>query len=144
MTGEGKVVNPPISRTTLDSSGSAIGAVRLNPALSYPAIPNLLKKVIDEGSKEAWADIRSRIDYTFTCLGHALGALEDVIGKYHNAVVNGDTLLPFVIYVPAGYGSTGNGNIPNVEETDDTALIFTASFNDGQEHWQKLDMTAMP
>ena len=71
-------------------------------------------------------------------------AQEDAIGKYHNAVASGDTLLPFSFYVPTGYGSTDNGNIPNVEETDDPALIFTTSFNDGREHWQELDMTTMP
>ncbi len=80
MTGQKIVVNSPVGRTSLDCDGSAIGAVRLNPALSYSAIPNLLKKVIDEGSEEAWADIKQRIDYTYACLSHSLNALEGEAG----------------------------------------------------------------
>ncbi len=70
------IVNSPVGRAQLDGDGSAIGAVRMNPELSYSGVPMLLKEVIDQGSEEAWAKIKSRIDYTYACLTHALEALE--------------------------------------------------------------------
>ncbi len=37
-------------------------------------------------------------------------------------------------------GGDGKGPKPNVEETDDPALIFTASFN-GEEVWRELRLS---
>ena len=72
------------------------------------------------------------------------GLQEDHIGKYHMSLTNGDKLLPFVFYVPPGYGTNVNGGIPNVEETENSSLLFTASFDVGREYWQELDMPSMP
>ena len=72
----------------------------------------------------------------------ALG--EDIIGKYHADVARGGNPLPFVLYVPSGLGSGVNGTIPNVEETDDPSLVFTASFKGGEEAWQKLVLSEIP
>lgn len=69
-------VNSPIGKARLDSSGAAIGAVRMDPELSYIGIPMLLKEVIDHASDQAWSRIKEKIDYTFTCMSHALDALE--------------------------------------------------------------------
>jgi hypothetical protein len=41
-------------------------------------------------------------------------------------------------------GSVENGPIPNVEETDDPNLVFTASFKGGEEVWQKLVLSEIP
>jgi len=68
----------------------------------------------------------------------------DVIGKYHTAVAENTALLPFTLYVPPGYGKVGDKTIPNVEETTDPSLTFTASFNSGQEVWQKLSLSSIP
>ena len=80
MAKSGKIVHSPLGETEVDTGGSAIGAVRLNPELAYHAIPVLLKEVIDEGSEKAWAEIVSRIDYIYSGLGHAMEALDSDCG----------------------------------------------------------------
>jgi len=70
------VVTSPVGEARLDCEGSAIGAARMNPDLSYSDVPKLLKEVINRESEEAWAQIKTRIDYTYACLTHALDALE--------------------------------------------------------------------
>jgi len=79
MSKQGTAVNSPIGKAELDSGGAAIGAVRMNPELSYTAITTLWKDVIDEESEEAWGKIKERIDYTYGNLGYALEALDDEI-----------------------------------------------------------------
>ncbi len=73
---EVKVVSSPIGDPPIDCEGSAIGAARMDPELSYSEVPVLLKQVIDEGSVETWAQIKSKIDYTYECLDIALGGAE--------------------------------------------------------------------
>lgn len=68
----------------------------------------------------------------------------DIVGRYQRAVAGGAEPLPFTLYVPRGYASNGNGAIPNVRETDDPALIFTASFNDSEEVWAELSLDEVP
>jgi hypothetical protein len=68
----------------------------------------------------------------------------NLISKYHGDVEQGARPLPFILYVPPRYGRAGNRNIPNVEETDEPNLIFTASFNDGQEVWRELSLLSIP
>ncbi|MGD1120273.1 MAG: DUF362 domain-containing protein [Dehalococcoidales bacterium] len=68
---------------------------------------------------------------------------EDIIGNYHQAVARGAKLLPFTVYVPRGFGSYDNRKIPNVEETDNPELIFTASFPDN-ETWRDLRLSDYP
>ena len=74
----------------------------------------------------------------------AATAGDDAIGKYHAALEQGGAPLPFVFYVPQGLGSTGNGQVPNVQETDDPSLVLTASFNDGEEVWRELILSEIP
>ncbi len=69
---------------------------------------------------------------------------DDIIGKYHADVARGENPLPFILYVPPGLGSIGNGPIPNVEETDDPNLVFTANFKGGEEVWQNLVLSEIP
>ena len=46
--------------------------------------------------------------------------------------------------MPRGLGSAGNGSFPNVEETDDPSLMFTASFNGGDAAWRELLLESIP
>ena len=69
-------VDTPVGPRALDSTGSPVAVVRLDPAQAYGRVPELLKDVIDDGSAEAWGEIRRRIDYIYDHLGHALGALD--------------------------------------------------------------------
>jgi len=57
------------------------------------------------------------------------------INAYFEAVSKGADLLNFILYVPVGFGSLAKVKIPNVEETQDPSIIFTAQFNHGQEIW---------
>ena len=69
---------------------------------------------------------------------------EDVVGKYHGDIAQGMEPLPFVLYVPSGYGKVNDREIPNVKETDNPDLIFTAGFDNGREEWRKLDLSRIP
>ena len=69
-------VSSPVGIAKLDSNGSAIGAVRINPESSYAGVPMLLAEVINNGSKEAWAKIKAKIDNTYDCLCAAMKALD--------------------------------------------------------------------
>ena len=68
----------------------------------------------------------------------------DELNRYHRDVEQGASLLPFTLYVPPAYGKARDKNIPNVEETDDPGLIFTASFNDEHEVWRELSLLSIP
>jgi len=74
----------------------------------------------------------------------ATAAVDNVIGKYHVDLKNRCELLPFVVYVPEMFGSNENGPVPNVVETDDPNLLFTASFNNGEEVWRDLRLSEIP
>ena len=67
---------------------------------------------------------------------------EDVIGKYHQAVTRGAECLLFTFYVPAGLGLNDESLIPNVKETDDPELMFTAVFitASGPKAWRELKL----
>ena len=73
------VVSSPVGKLELDAHGAAIGAVRMNPELAYSGIPALLQKVIDRENEAAWDGIRTRIDYIYSGLNYALGALDDEV-----------------------------------------------------------------
>ena len=96
MKEKGITVNSPVGKVELDCNGSAIGAVRMNPELSYSEIPLLLKEVINQESEEAWVKIRGKIDYTYDCLSYAMDALEGEVtfaGKVKARVAKGQKLL---------------------------------------------------
>jgi len=57
------------------------------------------------------------------------------VNKYIQTVREGAEPFDFILFVPAGFGQMGMQSIPNVEETEDPAKIFTASFNGGKEVW---------
>jgi hypothetical protein len=68
----------------------------------------------------------------------------DILTAYHRDIEQGAHLLPFTLFVPLGYGKVGSKNIPNVEETDNPKLIFTARFDDGREEWRELSLSSIP
>jgi len=76
--------------------------------------------------------------------GEATGIEDNPIGRYHADITAGGESLPFTLCVPRGYGKNGDKDIPNVEETDNPELIFTASFNNGDEVWRKLSLASIP
>ncbi len=57
------------------------------------------------------------------------------ITTYFEAASQGAASLDFTLYVPKGFGSLEEVKVPNVQETDDPARIFTAHFSGGQEIW---------
>lgn len=59
----------------------------------------------------------------------------DSLDKYLAAVAEGAPALDFVLYVPKGLASVGGVRLPNVEETEDTAKVFTAAFDNGRDAW---------
>jgi len=59
----------------------------------------------------------------------------DAVSNYILAVNNGAARLDFILYVPEGFGKLNNVSVPNVTETDDSHLLFTAHFNNDQETW---------
>ena len=74
------------------------------------------------------------------CTPQSIARNDDAIGNYHKAIAGGTDPLPFTFYVPRGMGGDGNGPVPNVEETDDPSLVFTAVFN-GEEVWRELRLS---
>jgi len=74
---KGFTVEATIGELPIDTTGSAIGVVRMDPTQSYPLIPELLKIFIDEANIAAWEKIKAKIDYTYANLDYALRALND-------------------------------------------------------------------
>ncbi|MFC1958297.1 DUF362 domain-containing protein, partial [Chloroflexota bacterium] len=71
-----RVVESPLGRKQLDSTGAAIGASRVNPDNVYGPIPMLLKEYINEGSEKAWDEIGQRIDNVYFAVSTAMEALD--------------------------------------------------------------------
>jgi hypothetical protein len=57
------------------------------------------------------------------------------VEAYFEAFSKGAKLLDFTLFVPEGFSMLAGKMIPNVEETNDPAKIFTAHFNAGKEIW---------
>ena len=73
-------VKSDMGEISLDNSGAAIGAARVSPEKSYIGSPALLKKVIEEDDREAWAEIKAKIDYTYENMDKAMSALDQAEG----------------------------------------------------------------
>jgi hypothetical protein len=74
------IVRSSIGDVVIDSSGAAIGVVRMDAARSYADLPILLQQVINGGSEEAWRTIKAKTDYTYENLDHALKPLQQETG----------------------------------------------------------------
>ena len=57
------------------------------------------------------------------------------LSDYLQAVAAGGDPLPFVFYVPAGFGQLLGKPMPNIQETQDPNKVLTAAFNGGAEVW---------
>lgn len=68
-----KSSNGPVD---LDSGGSVVSAVRVDPAEAYDKIPWLLQEFINHGSVSVWAEIRRRIDNIYAAVSGALEGLD--------------------------------------------------------------------
>lgn len=91
------------------------------------------------GQAFSYADARWNAGkYTFSSAGTEN---HDVINNYHQELAAGADLLPFDFYVPRGFGKRFDKPMPNVKETDDPQLLFTAMF-DGQEVWGDLKLSS--
>src|SRR5271169_1921673 len=71
-----QIVDSPIGKKALDSTGSAVAAARMDPLKAYCGTPLLLQEYINTGSETAWSEIRERIDNIFNTVSHALETLE--------------------------------------------------------------------
>jgi hypothetical protein len=56
------------------------------------------------------------------------------LNKYLKDSESGSQKLKFKVYVPKGFGKMGKTTYPNLEETSDSAKVFTADFPD--EKWE--------
>ena len=77
---KGMVVDSTIGELSIDTTGSPIGMVRMDPAQSYVDVPELLRSFIDESNMEAWEKLKGKIDYIYANLDHALGRLNEETG----------------------------------------------------------------
>jgi len=98
-------VQSPIEEKFLDSTGSAVGAARMDPDDAYGAVPMLLKEYINNGSERAWQDIRRLIDNTFVAVSGALEALDAEVpfsGEVKNRIGAGQKLFfkPNLVTLP--------------------------------------------
>ena len=57
------------------------------------------------------------------------------LDRYIHEVGTDENSLQFTFYVPKGYGKINENILPNVKETSNPELIFTAHFNDDRESW---------
>jgi hypothetical protein len=58
-----------------------------------------------------------------------------VIQRYKEDTAKGSAPIDFTVFVPKGYGNINGTCLPNIEETEDPAKVFTASFDQGREIW---------
>ena len=77
------------------------------------------------------------------CTAESLSKNEDVVGNYHSAVQSGTEPMPFVLYVPEGFCTAMDIDLPNVRETADRERIFSVEFED-RGSWKELDLKNMP
>lgn len=77
---EATTVRTPLGEMPVDSDGAAVGVVRMQPERSVRGVPELLQRVINEESAEAWEGIKAKIGHTYESLDHALQSLERETG----------------------------------------------------------------
>ncbi len=119
-TGETAIVDSPLGKVPLDSTGSIITVVRMDPLQAYVGIPDLLKRVIDESNPESWQKVIERIDYIYNNLALALSLLDretNFSSKVKSEVNAGKKLL----FKPNLVAPTGLDPITHGEGPGDSA-----------------------
>jgi len=94
--GKGTLVNSEIGKKEMDSQGSPVCGVRMDPSKAYAEIPELLQKVINEDNGDAWEAIVKKIDYIYVHVDHSLVYLDretNFIEKVQSQVKSGKKLL---------------------------------------------------
>jgi hypothetical protein len=89
-------VDSPFGTSAIDSTGSAVGVIRMDPKRSYAGVGEFLQEVINSSDREAWEKIKSKIDYTFENLDMALAPLAKETGfsrEIQSRVTTGQKLL---------------------------------------------------
>ncbi len=76
MSGEARIVETTLGRLSVDSEGSPVAVLRLDPSKAYSGFPALLKSAIEEPDCDAWQRIKAGTDYTYSCLDDVLVALD--------------------------------------------------------------------
>jgi hypothetical protein len=69
------IVETTLGKKPLDTSGSPVAAARMDPAQGYGENIFLIQKYINEGSEDAWEEIRQRLD-AYIQRSSALDSLE--------------------------------------------------------------------
>ena len=77
---KGMSVNSSIGKRETDSTGSAVGVVRMDASKSYAGVGELLQEYINNSDEGVWERIRAKIDYTYENLDLALAPLEAETG----------------------------------------------------------------
>ncbi len=72
----GRIIQSPIGQKELDSTGSAIGAARMDPSQTYIYLAKLLQEYINTGSEPAWQTVRQGVDAIYRTVSTALETLE--------------------------------------------------------------------
>ncbi|MBN1382523.1 MAG: DUF362 domain-containing protein [Deltaproteobacteria bacterium] len=118
MKEKGKIVHTAIGDGRLDQEGAAIAVVRMDPARSYSGSNALLQKVVRDSDEAAWAELKTRYDYTYQNVAVMMDDLEKETGflaQINEKLAQGQKLLfkPNLVsaeyFVPFTYGpSTGS------------------------------------
>jgi len=74
------VLDLSMGKQEVDSTGPPIGVVRMSVEQSYGGVGELLQETINGSGKEAWENIKAKIDYLYAKLDLALAPLEAETG----------------------------------------------------------------
>ena len=77
---KGMMVDSTIGLLSTDTNGSPVAGAKMDAALSYVGIPELLRNFINESDATAWEKIKGKVDYTYTNLDHTLSSLNEETG----------------------------------------------------------------
>jgi len=75
-----QMIDTPVGKQQIDSEGSPVGVVHLDPNQSYVGTGELLQDFINTGNDDSWKLIKVKIDYTYENLSCALSSLETETG----------------------------------------------------------------
>lgn len=75
-----QMIETPVGKQQIDSDGSPVGVVHLDPSQSYAGAGELLQDFINTANEASWELIKAKIDYTYENLSSALSSLETETG----------------------------------------------------------------
>jgi hypothetical protein len=123
------MVDSPVGKHEIDTTGSPVGVARMDVSKSYAGIGELLQEHIDHADPDAWKQIKAKIDYTYEILDLALAPLEAETGfgrELHARIRKGQKLFfkPNLVGV-AGIDPQTHGPAPG--STANTEWPFVAA-----------------